>query len=93
MWTEGKFCFDTTPLLTLTKEMGRWCNVNIVIAEDVLDYYPISFEMSRECGLAEFIDKLNELGFLDVTMEEQNVMIKKKNDTLPAMKLIKMHND
>lgn len=49
--------------------------------------------MSRECGLAEFIDKLNELGFLDVTVEEQNVMIKRNSNLLPAMKIIKMHND
>ena len=93
MWTAGEFCFDNTPLLTLTKEMGRWYNVNIEIAEDVLSQYPISFEMSRECGLAEFIDKLNELGFLDVTVEEQNVMIKRNSNLLPAMKIIKMHND
>lgn len=39
--------------------------------------------------MAEFIDKLNELGFLDVTVEEQNVMIKGKSNTLPAMKILK----
>lgn len=88
MWTTGNFCFDMTPLLVLTKEMGRWYNVNIEIEEEVLDHYPISFEMSRECGLAEFIEKLNSLGFLDVTLQENNVMIKCKGGILPAMKVI-----
>lgn len=88
MWTIGMFCFDMTPLLVLTKEMGRWYNVNIEIEEEVLDHYPISFEMSRECGLAEFIEKLNSLGFLDVTLQENNVMIKCKGGILPAMKVI-----
>ncbi|MGN0282369.1 MAG: FecR family protein [Prevotella sp.] len=89
MWTSGKFCFDTTPLLTLAKDMGRWYNVNIEIADEMLSSNPISFEISRECGLAEFIEKLNSLSFLNVTLEENNVIICRKGNSIPAIKLIK----
>ena len=88
-WTEDLFYFNQTPMMMAMKDMGRWYNVNIEITDEMLKFYPVSFEISRKCGIAEFIDKLNDLDFLDVKYTNEVVYInKKENSNMPALKIL-----
>lgn len=87
-WTDNKFFFDQTPMMMAMKDMGRWYNVSIEITNETLKFYPISLELSRECGITEFIDKLNDFGFLNVEYKDNVVYVNmKENCFLPAAKI------
>ena len=87
-WTDNKFFFDQTPMMMAMKDMGRWYNVSVEITDETLKFFPISFELSRECGIAEFVSKLNDLGFLNVEYKNNVVYVNMKEDSfLPAAKI------
>lgn len=77
-WKDGYFYFDNVPLLEIVRELGRWYNINVEIADDSLAAYKLHFIASRKASVGEFVENLNEFSYLSVTLKGSTLVIDKR---------------
>ncbi len=74
-WTEGFFYFGNSRLADMMMELGRWYNVNIVFENEQAMDLRLHFVAEHKDNLATIISRINELGIVNVSLEDDVVTI------------------
>lgn len=77
-WTEGMFYFEDKPLKEIMSTLGRWYNVDIFFENEDLYNIKFNFWASRNTNIGEAISLLNDLGKVNISMDNNRITINKK---------------
>lgn len=77
-WKEGMFYFEQASLVDIMREIGRWYNVGIEIADKELAAYTLHFVASHDDTIEQIVDDLNFFSYLNVTKKGEKLIISKK---------------
>ena len=75
-WQEGYFYFDNLPLVDIMQSLARWYNVNVVFANKNAMNYRFHFLCDRKGGIDQAIKLLNRMKRLNITREDNTVVVK-----------------
>ncbi|MDR1718722.1 MAG: FecR domain-containing protein [Dysgonamonadaceae bacterium] len=74
-WKNGYFYFDEKPLIEVLCELGRWYNVEIVLARQNIGDLKVHFAADRRESLEEAIHLLNSFRKFKVRKEDQKLIV------------------
>lgn len=74
-WTKGLFYFEKTELSAIMKVLGRWYNLTIKFVDKPSMHYHFSFWSSRADSPQEAIDRLNRMGKVKASLNDNNQTI------------------
>lgn len=77
-WKEGMFYFEQASLVDIMREIGRWYNIGIEIADKELAAYTLHFVASHDDTIEQIVDDLNFFSYLNVTKKGEKLLISKK---------------
>lgn len=77
-WKEGMFYFEQASLVDIMREIGRWYNVGIEIADKELATYTLHFVASHDDTVEQIVDDLNFFSYLNVMKKGEKLIISKK---------------
>lgn len=74
-WASGMFYFDDIALGEILRELGRWYNVDIDVADQQLLKTKLHFVADRTASIDEALRNLNALGLFQATVSDRKVVV------------------
>lgn len=75
-WKDGYFYFDNAPLVDVTRELGRWYNINVVFENKDLMNMHVRYFCVRNQTLERAISLLNRMKKIHATLNGNTVYIR-----------------
>ena len=75
LWKEGVFYFDNVSLIEITKELGRWYNVDVVFNNHKAMGVNMHFLAERNGAIQQVVDLLNSLNKAKVAFVNNQLII------------------
>ena len=75
LWKEGVFYFDNVSLIEITKELGRWYNVDVVFNNHKAMGVNMHFLAERNGSIQQVVDLLNSLNKAKVAFVNNQLII------------------
>lgn len=75
-WQNGVFYFDDVPLSDILKELGRWYNVSVEVADKASLDERLHFVADRMSSVDEAIRNLNVIGHFTIVRKGNSIILK-----------------
>ena len=75
-WQKGNFYFDNVPLVEITRELGRWYNVDVIFENRRVMNKSMHFVANRNEDIRRAIYNLNVLDMFTVKLEDNKLIVK-----------------
>lgn len=75
-WQKGDFYFDNVPLVEITRELGRWYNVDVIFENKRVMNKNMHFVANRNEDIRRAIYNLNVLDMFTAKLEDNKLIVK-----------------
>lgn len=75
-WQKGNFYFDNVPLVEITRELGRWYNVDVIFENKRVMNKSMHFVANRNEDIRRAIYNLNVLDMFTIKLEGNKLIVK-----------------
>lgn len=75
-WQKGDFYFDNVPLVEITRELGRWYNVDVIFENKRVMNKSMHFVANRNEDIRRAIYNLNVLDMFTAKLEDNKLIVK-----------------